>query len=556
MNDTTTERSLVTVAPASPATQPDDSQLQEEVEEATLEVAEATDPIATGGAIVEPQAQAEQVAAGMIAAEAEPELTRDVRREVSRSVFRLAWPAITENALQTLLGIVDTAVVARLGTAALSGVGAAQQLIWVLTTALVAVSMGTTVLVARFTGAGEKKQANVVLKQSLMLAAIAAIILFPISFLSEPLLAILGLPADGVQAGATYLQITLQMSIFLVMMFVAGAALRGAGDTKTPMLVTAFINIINAVLAIQLVFGGAKAGLIFNDWLHGITNGAISLPTFSWIPELGVAGSAWAAAIARGIGTALLLSVFFLPRARLRLVGSGSWRPNFSLVGRLLNIGIPSAVEQMLMSLGVLAYSIIVVGMGETVFATSRLAINAVFLSQMPGVGFAIAATTLVGQNLGAGQPHKAQLGARLSAQSALIWMTLMGAVFFFFGREILMVFTDDPALLDLGAQAMKVIAFNQPFLALAFVLAGALRGAGDVRYPMVVTTIAVWCVRLPVAAFLGMSVLCIPGTDVCIQGLNLGLPGVYGALIIEAFIRALLFFIRFNSGKWKTMRV
>src|SRR5436190_3065125 len=127
-------------------------------EEATFEVAEATDMLEAGGMVVEPAAQAEQV-----------ELTPEERKSVGRSVFRLAWPAIAENALQTLLGIVDTAVVARLGTAALSGVGASQQLIWVVTTGLIAVSMGTTVLVARFTGASQVERATSVLKQSLLL---------------------------------------------------------------------------------------------------------------------------------------------------------------------------------------------------------------------------------------------------------------------------------------------------------------------------------------------------------------------------------------------------
>src|SRR5205823_6191837 len=116
-----------------------------------------------------------------------------------------------------------------------------------------------------------------------------------------------------------------------------------------------------------------------------------------------------------------------------------------------------------------------VIGMGEVIFATSRLAINAVFISQMPGIGFSTAATTLVGQSLGAGQPHRAWLGSRLATRSALVWMTAMGVVFFFFGEWILRVFTDDPQLLHLGGDAMKVIAFNQPLLAVAFVLAGTL---------------------------------------------------------------------------------
>jgi Na+-driven multidrug efflux pump len=134
--------------------------------------------------------------------------------------------------------------------------------------------------------------------------------------------------------------------------------------------------------------------------------------------------------------------------------------------------------------------------------------------------------------------------------------MSLMGVVFFFFGRPILSVLTDDPRLLDLGDQALKVIAFSQPPLALAFVLAGALRGAGDVRFPMWVTTIAVWLVRIPIGAFLGLSSVCIPFSAVCLPGLGLGLPGIYGALIVEASVRALLFYRRFRAGRWQAIKV
>ncbi|MDQ3929232.1 MAG: MATE family efflux transporter [Chloroflexota bacterium] len=537
-------------------------------EEAAQEVAEATEQAAAGGVSVEPAAQAAGVAGDSVVtpeaartAEGEAELTPEERKIVGRNVFKLAWPAIAENALQTLLGIVDTAVVARLGTAALSGVGASQQLIWALTTALIAVSMGTTVLIARFTGARQYERASAVLKQSLMLGTLVGLLLLPIAFVSHPLLSMFGLTPQAAQDGATYLSISMLFSIVLVLMFVAGAALRGAGDTKTPMFVTAFINFINAVLAVELVFGGQKASAILSEWLSGAASifggqAHITVPGIGWIPEMGVAGSAWATVIARGIGAAILLSFFLLPRSSLQLWRGGGWRPAFGLIGRILKIGIPSAVEQLLMSIGILVYSFIVIGMGELVFATSRLALNAVFLSQMPGFGFSMAATTLVGQSLGAKQPGRARLGSQLATRSALIWMSVMGVVFFFFGETILRIFTDDPKLLHLGNDAMKVIAFSQPPLALAFVLAGSLRGAGDVRFPMVVTTVAVWLVRLPTGAFLGLSTVCIPFTTVCVPGLGLGLPGIYGALIVEASVRAVLMYRRFASGKWEKMKV
>ncbi len=536
----------------------------EAAQEAAQEMAEVTDQFMSPGMAIEPASQARQVSVGEITAEetgAIGELTHEERRDIARMVFRLAWPAIAENALQTLLGIVDTAVVARLGTSALSGVGASQQLIWVLSNVIIAVSMGTTVLVARFTGARQPERAGATLKQSLLLGVAVSLMLMPVGLAAHPMLSALGLTPAAASAGATYLSITVFMGMPFLLMFVAGAALRGAGDTRTPMFVTGFINVINAVLAVELVFGGARASAILSDWLSGLLSlfvpGAhVQLPALAWVPEMGVAGSAWAAATARTIGAIILLSLFLRPRSLIRLWTASGWWPNPDLIWRILRVGIPSAVEMLLMSLGILVYSFIVIGMGEVMFATSRLVLNAVFLSQMPGFGFSMAATTLVGQSLGARRPHRAWAGSWLATRSALIWMSLMGLVFFFFGRQILMVFTDDPQLLALGDPAMKVVALTQPPLALAFVLAGSLRGAGDVRFPMWVTTLAVWVVRLPTGAFLGLPALCIPFTGLCIPALGLGLPGIYGALIVESSLRAGLFLWRWRQGKWQTIRV
>ena len=189
-------------------------------------------------------------------------------------------------------------------------------------------------------GSSERGKANEVLKQSLILAAVASIILTPVAFISGPLMAMLGLEGDAWQKGTTYLSITLFFSISIVMMLVAGAALRGSGDTRTPMMVTGFINVINAILAVELVFGGVRASSVLGDWLTGLVNifgisGQINVPGLTWIAPMGVAGSALATALSRTLGSVILLGVFFLPRARLRLPGAGSWKPNIPVIWRM-----------------------------------------------------------------------------------------------------------------------------------------------------------------------------------------------------------------------------
>ncbi len=222
--------------------------------------------------------------------------------EIGHIVNRLAWPVIAENLLQTLLGVVDMMMVSQLGAAAVAGVGAANQVIWVINSALGAVTVGTTVLIAHSIGAGNPAQANRVLKQSVILALIIAVILGVLGyFYSDELIYLLGAEPDLAEAGAVYLRIVMEMGFFMIAMFVIGAALRGAGDTQTPMRVTAFINVVHVVIAYGLIFG--HFGL----------------------PRLGVAGSAWAASLSRLVGTAIMSVVLLRGHVPISLRGRGGW---------------------------------------------------------------------------------------------------------------------------------------------------------------------------------------------------------------------------------------
>jgi multidrug resistance protein, MATE family len=460
-----------------------------------------------------------------VAAHTEPEigdgpLTQTERATLRRQVLHLAWPVIVENVLQTMIGVVDTALVGHLTTDALAGVGGAQQLVWLVTTLLSAVMMGTTVLVGRAFGARRPADARLALKQSVLLAAGLSVILGAIIYGGAvPFMAWLGLDGPAASAGATYVQITALATPLLAGMFVGSAALRGSGDTRTPMFITLFINLVNGVLAWWLIYG------------------------FGPIPALGVAGSAWAASCARLIGCLALLWVFTRRRQALTLLGKGGWRFNWSLTRRMLNIGIPTALEQFFFSLGVTLYGIIVISLGTQVYATQRVSMNVVQLSLMPGFGFGMAATTLVAQALGAGRVRQAEAGAVFAMRSCVAQMTIAGAAFAIFAEPLMRIFTSDEAVVQLGTQVLRIIAFNQPFMAVSNVLAGALRGAGDTRFPMITSAIGIWLVRLPIGWFLGIV-------------LGLGLQGIYMVYVADAAARAALVAWRWRQGKWKTMRV
>lgn len=439
---------------------------------------------------------------------------------IGSMVNRLAWPVILENLFQTMLGTVDMLMVSRLGAEAIAGVGTANQLMFVINASFAAITVGTTVLVARFTGAGQPTEANRVAKQSLLLGVvISAVIMLLGHFFAEPVVGLLGPEASVVALGGSYLRIVSQMAIFLVTMFIISGALRGTGDTRTPMLVTGFINLINAGAAYVLIFG--HLGL----------------------PALGVAGSAWGASIARAVGTVILLIVLLRGRKTVSILGREGWSFDLDLIRRILRLGIPSMFEQLLMSGGMLIYSVITISLGTKVYATQRITFNALSISFLPGFGFAMAATALTGQNLGAKRPDIAERSTWYAVRVAAVWMSSMGLLLIFAGQPIVRLFSSDPEIVALGAVALKVIALSQPLQALAQVLAGGLRGAGDTRFPMAVTFAGIWLVRLPLGYLMGPI-------------LGYGLPGVYVSNVLDALVRAGACFFRYRTGRWREIEV
>jgi putative MATE family efflux protein len=439
---------------------------------------------------------------------------------VGGAVNALAWPIILENLFQTALSTADMMMVSRLGAAAIAGVGAAAQLLWVLQSAFGAVTTGTTVLVARFTGARQHEEANTIVKQSILVSVLFSVIFALLgTFWSEWFIDLTGAEAEVLHSGGVYLRIVMQQGLFMLAMFVLNGALRGAGDTRTPMIVTGGINVINIAVAYVLIFG--KLGL----------------------PAMGVAGAAWGASIARAVGSALLITVLLRGQTVISISGRTGWKPDFAFVRRILKIGLPSMAEQLLMSGGVLLYGIIAISLGTLVYATQRITFQIISISFMPGMGFAMAATAIVGQYLGAKRADLAGRASGYAMRMAIIWMTAMGLAAAIFGNQVMRLFTNDPQMIRLGAQALLVIALSQPFQAIGQVLAGSLRGAGDTRFPMVATFAGVWLIRLPLGYLFGPV-------------LGGGLSGIYVANVIDSVARALANWLRYRTGSWRYIEV
>ncbi len=394
------------------------------------------------------------------------------RPSLQRRVLALAAPVIGENLLQTLLGVVDTILVAGLGAAALAGVGSALQVIFVLIAALSALSVGASVLVAQAVGARDLALASRYAQQTLLWSVIVSIPLALIGLLlSESIIGLLGLEPDVAQIAVEYLHVTIGTLVAIMVLLIGGGVLRGAGDSRTPMLLTALANVINVGLAYALIYG--HLGL----------------------PALGAVGSAWATFLSRLVGAVLLVWVLVRGRNGVRISGQHSWRPEFKVARAVLSIGLPAALEEVLVITAFATLTPIVAGLGTVALAAHRVVINVLSLSFLPGIGFGLAATALVGQSMGARKPEEARAITNIALRWAVIWMGVLGLIFVLFAPYIMRLFTADQTMIDMGAAGIRVVALAQPMWAGTFVFAGALRGTGNTRLPLVITGFAVWSV-------------------------------------------------------------
>lgn len=441
-------------------------------------------------------------------------------RAIRTLVFRLAWPSILENMLQSVYGILLLLMVSRLGPAAIAGVGISNSLVMVAMASFFALSMGTTVLVAHATGARNGAAASLAAKQSLSLGLGLGLAVMSLGLLFAPqIIAAMGASPEVVREGAIFLRYFALGAVFIVITFITGGVMRASGDARTPMLVTL------ATLAISL---GLAYPLIFGLW---------------GLPRLGVGGAALATTLTRAGGCAVLLALLLRPGAPVSIRGREGWRPALGPIKRLIDIGLPSMLESLFRAGGMLFFSVIVFRLGTTIAAAQQVAQQVTFFSMMPGFGFSMAATALVGQSLGANNPERASRASWFAARSCLGWMGTMGIVFFFGGPWIMRLFSDDPEIIRQGATALKVVALAQPGQAFGMVLAGSLRGAGDTRYPMFTTAAAMWLVRLPLAWLFGIV-------------LGFGIGGVYLGWVIDTLVLAGLNWARYRTGGWKQRRV
>jgi len=430
----------------------------------------------------------------------------------------LAVPSAGEALLGMMVGLVNTYLVGHLGAASLAAVGLGFQ--WMLAAMVLfsAVGTGGTALIARMVGGDDWPGANRVLVQALVVAFVAGMVSMALLVgFARPAMVLMGAEGEALTQGITYLRIVSSVYAFSAVMFIGNACMRGAGDTRTPLLVMAIVNIINVSVAWVLVNG--VAGL----------------------PAMGVAGAALGATMGRLAGGFLVVGLLLRGRAGLKLRWGGGL--DLGVIRRTLKVGLPASVEQLVFRFGMLAYVRVVSALGTVAFAAHQIALNGESLSFMPGFGFAVAATTLVGQGLGAGDERRAERDAHIAFGIAAGFMSLMGVCFALYAPTIIGLFTDEGEVIALAVTPLRLIGLVQPFLAAMMVYAGALRGAGETLTPMLINGGAIWILRVP---------LCLLVTRV----FGWGLTGVWMVMALDLTVRGAFLLAQFRIGKWKSVQV
>ncbi len=437
----------------------------------------------------------------------------------SRTILKLAWPVAVERLSISVLSAVDAALVGHfVGADGLAAVGIGTLMFWIPLSGALAIDVGSTAVIARDIGAGDRTRVQGGLHTAILAALVWGLLCTAIVFAFAPqLMRVMGAEPAVVPHGVEYLRAgSLGFAPLMVLYAVAGS-LRGMGNTWMTMVILIVVNLVNAVVTLLLISGT--------------------------LADLGTLASGVGYASGSVVGGTLALALVASGAAPVSMSVRGMRRAKDYAFRRLLRIGLPVGLEEAQFMLAFLVYTRIIARLGTDQLAAHSLALRSLELAILPGFALGTAATALVGRYLGAGQPELAEAVARRAQFFATSTLCVMGAVQFTLAPYIVRAFVDDPDVVHTGTNLLRVFAFALPALGIHSSLSGALRGAGDVRFVLGTFTFTAWGIRVPLAALM-------------VIGFGLTAPFAWLAALTENWVRAALVLRRFRAGKWKHMRV
>ncbi len=444
-------------------------------------------------------------------------------KSLYRDILHIAWPSLAELFLTSFVSMADTMMVSGCGTGAVTAVSLTMQPRMLIMTAIMALNTGATATIARARGAHDQSKANSILRQALMIATFISIfgMVFGTVF-SRNLVSFMSNGGSGeeiIGLATRYMQIqmiTLPISVWSVCIT---AALRGTGNSKPCMIYNVIANLVN----------------IFFNWV--LINGKLGAPA------LGVVGASIATAIGQFVATCIAFYCILSGKFYLRLSLKRAFHFDKDVIINIIKVGAPAMVEQLFMRLGYILFGRTVFSLGKEASDAHSICINIQNLSINIGQGFAVSATTLVGQSLGRRRLDMAEHYGLRCRRISMYCSIVIGILLLIFARGILTtLYRVDDKVLELATKVMIFVAIMQPFQSTQFVVGGCLRGAGDTRVQAFIVLFTVVIVRLSLVYL-------------CVNVLHLGLFGAWIAVIADQILRALGIYARFMQGKWKTIK-
>lgn len=442
-----------------------------------------------------------------------------------RLTVRLSVPAVIAQLSSIVMQYIDAAMVGSLGAEASASIGLVSTTTWLFSGLCMAAATGFSVQVAHKIGAGDMQGARAVLRQSLTATSVFSLLLAALGMAISGVLPVwLGGDISIRHDASLYFCIFSLFLPALQMNFLAGGMLRCCGNMNAPSLAGVAMCVLDVVLNFFLIFPSrtwSVAGISF------------TMPGAG----LGVGGAALGTAAAEAVVAGILLWYLWTSSDKLRLAGEqGSFRLQATTLKKAFRIGIPMGIEHIVICGAQIMTTVIVAPLGVFAIAANSFAITAESLCYMPGYGIADAATTLVGQSIGAGRRRLTRSFARITVFSGMVVMGLMGVLMYLFAPQIIGLMTPVGEIRQLGVMALRIEAFAEPMFAASIVAYGVFVGAADTLVPCMMNFFSIWAVRLSLAALLAPS---------------LGLKGVWIAMCVELCFRGMIFLVRLKRERW-----
>ena len=442
------------------------------------------------------------------------------KERLNRALVLLSIPMVLEMVMESLFAVVDIYFVSRISVKAVDAVGLTEGVLTIIYSAAMGLSMAATAMIARRIGEKQPDKASHAAVQAIWIGLGLGIALGVSGFLlAEDILRLMGATPEVIEEGVGYTRIMFGSNIVIVFLFLFNGIFRGAGDAVIAMRTLWIANGLNILLDPLLIFGIGP------------------------FPELGVAGAAVATCTGRGIGVLYQLYHLLIGKKGMIHLKRPHMKLDWDIIRRLGKVGATGAGQMVIPSISWIFLMRIIAFSGEDALAGYVLAIRVIIFTILPSWGLSNAAATLVGQNLGAGLPDRAEKATWRAGLINMVFLLIVSVIFFTMSRQVIGIFTSDPEVIEAGVLSLRIICVGYIFFAYGMVVSQAFNGAGDTRTPTLINLFCFWGMEIPLGYLMGVT-------------LGMGLAGVCWAVAISETALAIIAILIFRKGHWKKVSI